>query len=394
MMLPADGPARMPGQLAMSMSLKDIIANHPLVTVLSFAALTIATVLIGLWLRRYQRRARSLRRSLLVVALSSLVIAVAAAFLAAWLMVVSRKELGSFLLVLAIAAGFAALVAVVVSHPLGDDVRHLETAVRNIETGDRSVRVNSGRADELGHVGRAIDDLVGRLAQLERERAAVELERRTLLTNIGHDLRSPLAALQAAVEALIDGVAPDPQRYLRSMQRDVTALSALIDDLSLLSRLDAGRFEVERVLIDLVELADESIESLTPSATSVNVVVTLDADAPVHVLGSPVALGRVIRNLIDNGIRHAPAGSTVRVSVTAERGAVVRVVDDGPGFPADFREHAFERFTRADPSRNRQSGGGGLGLAIARGLVEAHGGEIWIDDAATASVAFRVPTPA
>ena len=394
MMLPADGPARMPGQLAMSMSLKDIIANHPLVTVLSFAALTIATVVIGLWLRRYQRRARSLRRSLLVVALSSLVIAVAAAFLAAWLMVVSRTELGSFLLVLAIAAGFAALLAVVVSQPLGDDVRHLETAVRNIETGDRSVRVNSGRADELGHVGRAIDDLVGRLAQLERERAAVELERRTLLTNIGHDLRSPLAALQAAVEALIDGVAPDPQRYLRSMQHDVTALSALIDDLSLLSRLDAGRFEIERVLIDLVELADESIESLTPSATSVNVAVSLDADAPVHVLGSPVALGRVIRNLIDNGIRHAPAGSTVRVSVTAERGAVVRVVDDGPGFPADFREHAFERFTRADPSRNRQSGGGGLGLAIARGLVEAHGGEIWIDDAATASVAFRVPTPA
>ena len=111
-------------------------------------------------------------------------------------------------------------------------------------------------------------------------------------------------------------------------------------------------------------------------------------------LASAVSLSRVIRNLIDNGIRHAPAGSTVRVSFGSEHGAVVRVADEGPGFPIEFRQQAFDRFTRADPSRNRQSGGGGLGLAIARGLVEAHGGEIWIEDSDRSTVAFRVPVPA
>lgn len=384
----------MTGLIAMSMSLRALLRGHPLVTLLSFAAFAVGTILVGLALRRYQRRARSLRRSVLVVALSSLLIAVAAAVTATRLMVLSEQELGAFLTVLGVAAGFAALLAVVVSQPLGDDVRHLESAVRRIEMGDRSVRVDSLRGDELGHVGRAIDDLVRRLTELENERSAGEDARRTLLSNIGHDLRSPLAALQAAIEALVDGVAPDPQRYLRSMQRDVEALGSLIDDLYLLSRLDAGQLDLERVPIDLVELADDAVESLAPTAAAAGVRVVLEAGDAVHVLASPVSLARVIRNLVDNGIRHAPAGSTVRVTVTAERGALVRVTDDGPGFPDDFRDHAFERFTRSDPSRTRQSGGGGLGLAIARGLVEAHGGEIWIEDSANASVAFRVPTPA
>lgn len=384
----------MTGLIAMSMSLRALLRGHPLVTLLSFAAFAVGTILVGLALRRYQRRARSLRRSVLVVALSSLLIAVAAAVTATRLMVLSEQELGAFLTVLGVAAGFAALLAVVVSQPLGDDVRHLESAVRRIEMGDRSVRVDSLRGDELGHVGRAIDDLVRRLTELENERTAGEDARRTLLSNIGHDLRSPLAALQAAIEALVDGVAPDPQRYLRSMQHDVEALGSLIDDLYLLSRLDAGQLDLERVPIDLVELADDAVESLAPTAAAAGVRVVLEADDAVHVLASPVSLARVIRNLVDNGIRHAPAGSTVRVTVTAERGAVVRVTDDGPGFPDDFRDHAFERFTRSDPSRTRQSGGGGLGLAIARGLVEAHGGEIWIEDSANASVAFRVPIPA
>lgn len=384
----------MTGLIAMSMSLRALLRGHPLVTLVSFAAFSVGTILVGLALRRYQRRARSLRRSVLVVALSSLLIAVAAAVTATRLMVLSQQELGAFLTVLGVAAGFAALLAVVVSQPLGDDVRHLESAVRRIEMGDRSVRVDSLRGDELGHVGRAIDDLVRRLTELENERSAGEDARRTLLSNIGHDLRSPLAALQAAIEALVDGVAPDPQRYLRSMQHDVEALGSLIDDLYLLSRLDAGQLDLERVPIDLVELADDAVESLAPTAAAAGVRVVLEAGDAVHVLASPVSLARVIRNLVDNGIRHAPAGSTVRVTVTAERGAVVRVTDDGPGFPDDFRDHAFERFTRSDPSRTRQSGGGGLGLAIARGLVEAHGGEIWIEDSANASVAFRVPTPA
>lgn len=366
-------------------------SDHPLLTIAAFVGLSVGIALIGLALRRHQRRSSTLRQSLLMVALSSLLIAVVAAVIAARLMFVSHDELTAFLVLLAVTAGFAALLAVIVSQPLRDDVRHLESTVRRIGAGDRSIRVESLRSDELGHVGRAIDDLVDRLDTLEQERAMVEEERRALLSNIGHDLRSPLAALQAAIEAMIDGVAPDPQRYLRSMQHEVEALGSLIDDLYLLARLDAGRFDLERVSIDLVELADGAVESLAPTAAAADVRLVLEADDSVHVVASAVSLSRVIRNLIDNAIRHAPTGSTVRVSVKVGDGAVVRVADEGAGFPREFRKQAFERFTRADPSRNRQSGGGGLGLAIARGLVEAHGGAIWIEDSDVSAVLFRVP---
>jgi signal transduction histidine kinase len=361
------------------------------VVVGALLAMAAGAILMGLALRRFHRRSRSLRRSIVLIALSSLAIAVAAALIAAQLMVLTERELGVFLALLGLAAAFATLVVVVVAQPLGRDVRHLEATVRRIAAGDRGMRVASNRADEIGRVGRAVDDLVDRLDALETERTAMEDERRILLGNIGHDLRSPLAALQAATEALIDGVAPDPQRYLRSMQRDIDALRSLINDLALLSRLESGNLELERVPIDLVELAEDAVESLTPTAAAAGVALELAAGGAVHVVASPMSLARVMRNLIDNAIRHAPPGSSVFVEVSAESGAVVRVTDEGPGFPPDFRDHAFERFTRADASRSRLSGGSGLGLAIARGLVEAHGGEIWIDSTEKASVAFAVP---
>jgi signal transduction histidine kinase len=379
------------GASLVASSVESLFDASWIVVVTAILAMGAGAVLIGLGLRRVQRRTRSLRRSVLLLMLSSLVIAVAAALIAAQLMVLSPRELGVFLALLGLAAAFATLLAVVVAQPLGHDVRHLESTVRRIASGDRRVRVASGRADEIGRVGRAVDDLVDRLDMLENERAVMEDERKALLGNIGHDLRSPLAAMQAATEALIDGVAPDPQRYLRSMQRDINALRSLIDDLALLSRLESGNLELERVPIDLVELADDAVESLAPTAAAAGVSLQLIAGRAVHVLASPMSITRVIRNLIDNAIRHSPPGSTVSVEVTSETGAIVRVTDDGPGFPPDFRDQAFERFTRADPSRSRLSGGSGLGLAIARRLVEAHGGDIWIDSTPKASVAFAVP---
>jgi signal transduction histidine kinase len=378
-------------EVRLATSVESLFGASWIVIVASFLAMAAGTVLVGLALRRFQRRTRSLRRSVLFIALSSLAIAVAAALIAAQLMVLTQRELSVFLALLGIAAAFAALLAVVVAQPLGQDVRHLESTVRRIGSGDRRARVASDRVDEIGRVGRAMDDLVDRLDDLENERIAMEDERRTLLGNIGHDLRSPLAALQAATEALIDGVAPDPQRYLRSMQRDIDALRSLIDDLALLSRLESGNLELERVPIDLVELADDAVESLAPTAAAAGVSLELVAGRAVHVVASPMSITRVIRNLIDNAIRHTPPGSTVSVEVSADTGAVVRVTDGGPGFPPDFRDHAFERFTRADPSRSRLSGCSGLGLAIARGLVEAHGGRIWIDSSDRASIAFAVP---
>jgi signal transduction histidine kinase len=270
-------------------------------------------------------------------------------------------------------------------------VRRLETTVRRLEEGDRTVRTGIERADELGHVARALDELTARLDALERERAGYETERNAMLSSVGHDLRTPLAALRVAVDALVDGVAPDPERYLRSMRRDVEVLATLVDDFFLLARIEGGRLDLHPVLVDLTEVADEAVEALAPAAAAQGVTLTLDASARVHVRGNPTALGRVVRNLVDNAIRHAPIGSVVQVAVAADRCPSVRVVDEGPGFPPDFGDEAFTRFSRADASRNRATGGAGLGLAIAKGLIEAHGGRIWIEAPPGGRVSFELP---
>src|SRR5690606_12087994 len=137
------------------------------------------------------------------------------------LMVLDSEQARSVLQVLAVTAVLATGLAVVASAPLGRDAEKLAETVRRIEAGDRSTRTEVVRADELGHVARALDQLSARLDQLERERQTFEDERRAMLTSVGHDLRTPLAAMRAAIEALQDGVAPDVPRYLWAMARDV-----------------------------------------------------------------------------------------------------------------------------------------------------------------------------
>ena len=269
-------------------------------------------------------------------------------------MILDTAELARVASVLGVTAVFATLLVVIASAPLGRDVRSLEATVRRIEGGDRSVRTDIVRADELGHVAHAARrSSTARLDTLERERAGYEAERTAMLSSVGHDLRTPLAALRVAVEALADGVAPDPDRYLRSMRRDVEALSALVDDFFLLARIESGRFDLYPVAVDLTEIADEAVEALAPVAAASGVTLALAATARVRVQGNPTALGRVIRNLIDNAVRHAPSGSEVRVEVSADGKPSVTVVDEGPGFAAGFSAEAFERFTRADASRTR-----------------------------------------
>ncbi|MFP5488152.1 MAG: sensor histidine kinase [Acidimicrobiia bacterium] len=364
----------------------EALRDQPVATAAATLALLALSVVCGLALRVVTRRTRSLRHLVLAIALASLAVGAAAAVALARLMVLDGSEALTAIGVLAVTALFATLLALVASGPLGRDAQRLESAVRRLESGDRTGRTGVRRADELGHVARALDELTERLEQLERERATFEDERRMMLSSVGHDLRTPLAALRAALEALVDGIAPDPDRYLRSMVRDVEALGSLVDDLFLLASIEAGRLELVRDAVDLAELADEAIEALAPAAAVAEVELRLRSPGRVPVEGNAAAIGRVIRNLIDNAIRYAPAGSVVEVDVHGD--GTVRVIDQGPGFPPDFA--AFERFARADPSRARATGGAGLGLAIARGLVEAHGGRIWIEHTGGGRVAFAL----
>ncbi|MEA2009491.1 MAG: HAMP domain-containing sensor histidine kinase, partial [Actinomycetota bacterium] len=176
-----------------------------------------------------------------------------------------------------------------------------------------------------------------------------------------------------------------------AMDRDISVLSSLVDDVFLLARLEEGSIEVESGTVDITELADEAIEVLGPIAAGANVHLELDADHRTIATGGSEALSRVLRNLLDNAIRFAPEGSTVVIEVRDDRGAKVRVLDEGPGFDPQFVDDAFDRFTRDDPARGRTTGGSGLGLAIARGFIEALDGTIWAEPGPGGKVSFHLP---
>ena len=371
----------------------DALRDKPLETIVTTLLLIAAAVTGGVLLRPVTRRTRSLHHLVLAITIASLAIGAIAALLLARLMVLDAAEARVVISVLGITAIFASILAIVAATPLGNDAARLAAAVRRLEDGDRSARTGVQRADELGRVARALDTLTEQLDRLERERTKMEAERYAMLTSISHDLRTPLAALQAAIEALVDGVAPDPPRYLRSMQHDVAALSALVDDLFLLTRLESGQMELRTDHVDLSELVEEAVEALQPAAAARSLEVRMDSSGAVPVDGNASAIGRVIRNLLDNAIRHAPEGSVVAVSVDGRGVPTVRVVDEGDGFSPAFADQAFNQFSRADPSRTRVNGGGaGLGLAIARRLVEAHGGRIYIDPPPGGRVTFQIPS--
>lgn len=346
---------------------------------------------LALALRWAGRRSHSIRRSVLIVGLAGLVIAAVTVGIAAQQMFLSSHDLNLLLVVLVFAIATTVAFAISVSGDLTRDLEATAGAARRIRAGDLGARTGVVRADEVGTVAETFDRMAAELEQRDAERRADEIARRQFLAAIGHDLRTPLASLRAAIEALEDGLAPDPDRYLLSMDRDVAVLSSLVEDLFLLSRLEEGSVEMERGPIDITELADEAIEVLAPVAASADVQLELVADQRVVAMGGSEAVSRVLRNLLDNAIRFAPSGSAVTVEVRNEDGAAVRVLDGGPGFDPEFVGSAFERFSRGDPSRERATGGSGLGLAIARGFIEALNGSIWAEPGPGGCVGFRLP---
>lgn len=358
----------------------------------TFAGATAVAGAVGWWLTRVHRRLPSLRWTILAVAIAAVAVASGIVLLAAGAMVLAPAHIRVMLAALTLGAGLGLLVAIGVTGPLTEDLRELAGAARRVADGDLSVRTDIDRSDEVGELARSVNRMVDQLATFERQRRRDEAARHRLLTAVSHDLRTPLATLQAAVEALQDGVAPDPDRYLKAMAGDVALLRSMVDDLLVLTGLEAGEVRLERIPLDLTELADGAVEALNPIAARRQVTIDLHADTAIHVLGDTRALDRVLRNLLDNAVRHAPRNSTVTVECTRDGDAgAVRIRDDGPGFPEDFIERAFERFSRADDARERHGGGAGLGLAIAREVVEAHGGHIWIEPGSGATVALRIP---
>jgi signal transduction histidine kinase len=244
---------------------------------------------------------------------------------------------------------------------------------------------------QIGLVGLAVlggalaAGLVARLAAEERSRRQVEAARRRLVASVSHDLRTPLASLRLLVESIDDGVVTGEtrDRYLSEIRTHVAALSALIDDLFELSRIEAGEIAWTMGRVELRELVGDTVAAMRAPAAARGV--ALAADLPpgeVVARANAEKLQRVLFNLIQNAIRHTPADGSVTVRArTAAGGIEVEVADDGAGISAADGVQAFEPFYRGEDAAETGDGAG-LGLAISRAIVEAHGGRIWLEPAA------------
>lgn len=357
-----------------------------------FVVMAAASTAAALLLPVAARRSRKLIITVFALSLVSLVVVAFGLTVAANRMFISDHDLTVVLIVLGFGLLAALGFAVSASGALTSDLSHMAAATEEVAAGDLTARTNVTRADEIGQLAAGIDDMAARLEEASRARADEDEQRRQFFAAVGHDLRTPLASAQVAVEALRDGVAEDPDRYYVSLQRDIGALHSLVDDLFLLARIQAGDISIESMPTDLTDVADEAMEVLLPVATKERVNLVLDAPTRVVVTTGPEAVSRVMRNLLDNAIRYAPQGSDVTVAVSHSGGASVTVCDEGPGFSEDFVDHAFDSLTRSDSDRNRETGGTGLGLAIAKGFVLALDGEIWAEPGPGGRVGFRLPT--
>jgi signal transduction histidine kinase len=358
------------------------------VTLGVFATVAAITGLAGWLLPRFARRFRSLRTTVLLIAIAAVAVAAAAVATSAWFMFLSAHDLRLVLVALALGVALGSVLAVAVAKPLATDLRQITTTASAVAAGNLEARTGIDRPDELGDAARGIDAMIRRLADAEESR-------RHFVAAVGHDLRTPLTAIRAAVEALQDGVAPDPDRYLTAIAAETEALASMVNDFFLLARLEAGDIVDDRERIDLGELVRSAAAAMTPTADRREIAISVDAAVPVNVQASPRQMSRVIHNLIDNAIRHAPSGGHVCVAVT-DGGPHARVVvhDDGPGFSPAFVEYAFEPFTKGDPARGRGDGIAGLGLAITKRVVTAHGGDVWIDPGPGGTIGFRIPAAA
>jgi two-component system, OmpR family, sensor histidine kinase BaeS len=264
--------------------------------------------------------------------------------------------------------------------PLGEVME----AADRVAGGDYSTRVQARGPGEVGRLAHSFNQMTERLQ-------ANETQRRALLADVAHELRTPLSVIRGNVEGMLDGVYPADEAHLGPVLEETAVMARLLDDLQLLSTAEAGVLRLHRERVDPATLARDAAAAFRARADRAGVELDCRVAAGVPELDvDPVRIGEVLGNLLSNAIRHTPAGGSVRVLVEPDPGGVAfAVADTGPGIAPRDLPHVFDRFVKA-----ADSGGAGLGLAIARSLVEAHGGRITAESAPGRGTTMRFVLPA
>jgi signal transduction histidine kinase len=341
------------------------------------AGCTSAVGLIGMGVIRLLRRASL--RLLLQVSGAVVVLAVVAGTLGtAEAMFLSPHDLGVVVMVCIVAAVVAVGFGCLLGRQLEASSLALRQAARSLGEDGGGYRSPAGpMTAELAALSRELAVTSERLKQSREREEALDQSRRQLVSWVSHDLRAPLAGLHAMAEALEDGIASEPHRYHRQIRTEVGRLASLVDDLFELSRIEAGTLRLSPGQIALDDVINDALASTEALARARGVRLTGEAGSPLVVNADPRELSRALVNLLINAIRHTPAEGRVHVVGLPEPGGALLAVADGcGGIPEADLECVFDLAWRGHASGAGADGGGGLGLAIVRSIVEAHQGQV------------------
>jgi signal transduction histidine kinase len=354
--------------------------------ILFAVVVALATLASGLLAALVVRRLPTVRLQLLGLALVAVILPLAAVLLSGVVMFSSGHDLT--ILLVAVAASTAAIGgALLLTRTIIGPIERVRSAASSLERGDLGARAPESGPDELAELASSFNQMAANLEGLFDAR-------RQLVAWASHDLRAPLASMQAMLEALEDGLA-EPERYLPALREQVRTLSGLVDDLFELAVIDAGALTLEireAPLSGLVESCLRGVEA-EAEARQITLKALIDERIP-PVRCAPVEVERVLLNLLANALRHTPSDGSVAVLVEPLAEEVrVTVEDTGDGISAEEQTRVFDRFWRGDRARTPGRAGAGLGLAIARGLVEAQGGRIWAESrpGGGARISFTLP---
>jgi len=302
----------------------------------------------------------------------------------ALLMFVSPHDAFTMGFLLVFAGALTAYTASVLARGVMRDIDAVRHGVSAVGEGRRDVAIRTEARDEIAELAAAATDMAAQLGARESERDAAETARRDLVAAVSHDLRTPLTSLRLLAAAVEDELVDREtlHSYLGQMSVHIASLSALVEDLFELSRLEAGDIQWSMQQVALDELVEETVEAMRPHAAQQRVAVHAAVDGSVApARANPEKLQRVLFNLIQNAIRHTPADGSVTVAAESNGSRIeVEVADTGEGVAASERARAFDPYFRGGAGHARSGEGTGLGLAICRAIVEAHGGEIWFAD--------------
>ncbi len=267
-------------------------------------------------------------------------------------------------------------------------VQRLGATARLLGRGDLSQRAEVAGPTEIRQLAHSFNSMAAELEEAESRR-------RSLTADIAHELRTPTSNIQGYMEAIKDGVFQPTPETVDTIHEQSLLLSRLVDDLRLLAQVDGGELELQRTRTRLEELVQSCVDALRPRAEAKGVALGVEVAETLPELDlDPTRITQAVGNLLDNAVTHTPEGGSVTVSAHALADTVeVEVADTGPGIAPDDLQRVFDRFYRADPSRSRSTGGTGLGLTIARRLVEAHGGSIESESVVGQGSRFTIRLP-